>query len=1062
VNIALHKSRARRIRLPVLAAVACLVLGRCALADVPAGFQDTTLASGLSEPAALAFAPDGRLFVVEKAGRLRIVKDGTLLATPFLDVPQVVEPSVTFDDFSERGLLGVAFDPDFAENSFVYIYYSVCKVPGAGTCQTAKNRVARITAGYLGDPDLADPTSHTVLLDDIDSDAGNHNGGWLDFGPVDGKLYVAIGDGGADHTKSQNLGSLNGKILRLNRDGTVPLDNPFLGVPQARPEIYALGFRNPWRCRFHPDGRFFCGDVGESTWEEIDVIVAGGNYGWPITEGDFDPATYPQFVRPIATYSHASVGGGAAITGGDFGSATNFPGDYQQSYFFGDYVVGFIRRVVLAPDGVTVAQPATDFATNLHGNTDLIAGPDGALYYPDITDGEVHRIALIGSTPPVARATATPSQGEPPLTVQFSSAGSSAAPTIAGTQTIWPSTTVPDLVDGGDDVSNPPVGLGVELGVKFTSDVAGFVTGIRFYKSEANTGMHTGSLWSSTGTRLATATFTGESASGWQQLDFTPPVAIQPDTVYVASYFAPNRHYSGTLDYFATQGVDSPPLHALADGESGGNGVYAYGATSTFPSNTSRAQSYSVDVVFGIPADDPLSVLWDFGDGTPTSTDPAPSHTYTARGPYIARLTVSDGHMPTPGTATATVPITVGIPPTVTITEPVNDSFFHGGQTIPLAGSATDVGEGVLPSSALQWEIRFHHDTHYHPYLGGLIGSPLEDAFVTNTSGETSPNVSYEIILRATDSVGLTGVASVFILPETTTVQLDTSPPGLQLTLDGQPVTAPAQFKGVVGVERTIGAVSPQGPDEFSSWSDGGPQIHTISTPASDTTYTAFFDGGTTTTMPIVTTTTTSTTTTTEPGTTTSTTTTSSTTTTVTPETTTTSSSGPTTSSTATSSSTTATTSASTSTTTPISTTSSTTETTSTTTPTTSTTTTTLRPTCDPAVTMEAVGCRLDALDSRVADVASDLGGLGPGIERGVGRARDDLQRSTAFCEAGRLQRARAVLRAARHQLLTTLTKIRSRNGRKQIPGQVAAELVQLLEARAAEVKALRGALACP
>src|SRR5262249_46173527 len=160
---------------------------------------------------------------------------------PFLDVTQLVGPSVTFDDFSERGLLGVAFDPDFAENSFVYIYYSVCKEPGQAHCKTAKNRVARVTASH-GNPDVADPASHVLLLDDIDSDAGNHNGGWIGFGPVDGKLYVAIGDGGADHTKSQQLGSLNGKILRLNRDGTVPLDNPFVDDPQARPEIYALGF----------------------------------------------------------------------------------------------------------------------------------------------------------------------------------------------------------------------------------------------------------------------------------------------------------------------------------------------------------------------------------------------------------------------------------------------------------------------------------------------------------------------------------------------------------------------------------------------------------------------------------------------------------------------------------------------------------------------------------------------------------------------------------------------------------------------------------------------------
>ena len=160
-----------------------------------------------------------------------------------------------------------------------------------------------------------------------------------------------------------------------------------------------------------------------------------------------------------------------------------------------------------------------------------------------------------------------------------------------GTQTIWPSTAVPDRVDSGPD--NP-----VELGVKFRSDVAGFVTGVRFYKAALNTGTHVANLWSNTGTRLATATFTGESASGWQQVTFSAPVAIAANTVYVVSYHCPNGHYSIDVNYFAEDGVDSPPLHVLADGVTGGNGVYAYGAPSRFPTNTWFSSNYWVDVVF--------------------------------------------------------------------------------------------------------------------------------------------------------------------------------------------------------------------------------------------------------------------------------------------------------------------------------------------------------------------------------------------------------------------------------------------------------------------------------
>jgi hypothetical protein len=160
--------------------------------------------------------------------------------------------------------------------------------------------------------------------------------------------------------------------------------------------------------------------------------------------------------------------------------------------------------------------------------------------------------------------------------------------------TIWPGTAVPGAVDSGPDSA-------VELGVKFRSDVAGTITGIRFYKASTNTGTHVANLWSSTGTRLATATFTGETASGWQQVNFATPVAITANTVYVASYHTNVGHYSDNQNYFASQGVNSPPLHALAEGVSGVNGVYRYGSASNFPNLGWRSCNYWVDVVFTRP-----------------------------------------------------------------------------------------------------------------------------------------------------------------------------------------------------------------------------------------------------------------------------------------------------------------------------------------------------------------------------------------------------------------------------------------------------------------------------
>ena len=181
-------------------------------------------------------------------------------------------------------------------------------------------------------------------------------------------------------------------------------------------------------------------------------------------------------------------------------------------------------------------------------------------------------------------------------TAASSPAGITVASVTAVT-TIWPGMAVPAVVDGGPDSA-------VELGVKFNSDVAGSITGIRFYKAGANTGTHVGNLWTSTGTLLATATFTGETASGWQQVNFATPVSITANTVYVASYHANIGHYSFDNNYFLANGVNNPPLHALTNGVSGGNGVYAYSSASAFPNQASlNDRNYWVDVVWqaGLP-----------------------------------------------------------------------------------------------------------------------------------------------------------------------------------------------------------------------------------------------------------------------------------------------------------------------------------------------------------------------------------------------------------------------------------------------------------------------------
>ena len=166
--------------------------------------------------------------------------------------------------------------------------------------------------------------------------------------------------------------------------------------------------------------------------------------------------------------------------------------------------------------------------------------------------------------------------------------------TVSNTTTstsIWPASAVPGNASSTDTGA-------VELGVKFRSDVSGYVTGIRFYKGSTNTGTHVGNLWTTGGTNLATATFTGETASGWQQVNFATPVAIVANTVYIASYHAPNGRYAFDPNFFASAGVDNAPLHALSDAAAGGNGVYRYGAASGFPNSSYQSSNYWVDVVF--------------------------------------------------------------------------------------------------------------------------------------------------------------------------------------------------------------------------------------------------------------------------------------------------------------------------------------------------------------------------------------------------------------------------------------------------------------------------------
>ena len=374
-----------------------------AYAAAPAGFADTLLADGLDTPTAMEFAPDGRLFVSEKGGALRVIKNGVLLSAPFA--------SLSVNSEGERGLMGIAFDPNFVQNGYVYVYYTTSADP-------VHNKVSRLTADPA-DPDRALAGSEHTILDMEPLTTEFHNAGSLEFGPEDGKLYVSTGDNYYPYL-AQSLSSRFGKILRINPDGTIPADNPFYNTAGAYREIWALGLRNPFTFAFSStDGKMHINDVGQDGWEEINLGQRGANYGWPSCEG---ACSEPQFTDPVHSYPHPSGAGGSSIAGGAFYAASQFPSEYQESYFFGDYVGGFIKR--LTPENQVV-----DFLTDINSPIDIEIGPaedDGSLYYLSIGAGEVHKVQYTtqGNYQPTASASANQTSGQSPLVVTFDGSAS--------------------------------------------------------------------------------------------------------------------------------------------------------------------------------------------------------------------------------------------------------------------------------------------------------------------------------------------------------------------------------------------------------------------------------------------------------------------------------------------------------------------------------------------------------------------------------------------------------------------------------------------------------------
>jgi glucose/arabinose dehydrogenase len=419
--------------------------------SLPTGFSEVTVADRLADPTALAYAPDGRMFIAEKAGRLRVVSPaGSLVKAPVIDISGHVATA------GDRGLLGIAVDAAFATNRFVYLLYTY----DDDQAHPAAEKTARLTRiRVLPDNTVADALTdpETVLLgttgpapcpapantsDCIASTSDSHSIGTVRADP-DGTLWVGSGDGAQysymDPTALRTFDeqSMNGKILHVDRDGRGLADHRFcpeeINLTLVCTKLYAKGFRNPFRFQLRPGTTPVVGDVGWNTTEELDFVEPGQSYGWPCYEGIIHTVEYeelpeckalyaaaPSQTPPAHNYQHV-FGGSGAIVAGPQSTAAGYPEAYRNAWFFGDYGAGWIKAYDLVG-----GQPANvrDFAPTGFSGVDLETTPEGELVYVNFGDGSTNsgsvRRIVFGNAAPSAAAHATPASGSSPLSVELS------------------------------------------------------------------------------------------------------------------------------------------------------------------------------------------------------------------------------------------------------------------------------------------------------------------------------------------------------------------------------------------------------------------------------------------------------------------------------------------------------------------------------------------------------------------------------------------------------------------------------------------------------------------
>jgi len=382
-------------------AVSIITPASLSATNLPPGFVEELVASDLVGPMSMAWSPPGDLWIGGAQGHVYLLRANPNAASRY-SAP-IVAAELPVSNQGERGIIGIAVDPDYVQNRFIWVFYSKRDLP-------FRNRLSRLR--HVGDQLVEE----TVIFETPDLLNDFHNGGCLRFAS-DKTLYISTGDDGQFNETSQDPHDLRGKILRINRDGSPAVGNPFLDGEDGDPRVWALGLRNPWRFNFQPRSEaMFIADVGGSAYEEINLGIAGANYGWALTEGPEPPGT-PGVTYPIYFYPHTSQLGNGII-GGDHASGGNFPPAYRGNYFFGDVATRELFRMVL--DESNRAVSVERFASNtLSGPVDIQFGPDGALYYLAFRERGLLRVKYVGGSnrQPVAIASVEPDNGEAPLEV---------------------------------------------------------------------------------------------------------------------------------------------------------------------------------------------------------------------------------------------------------------------------------------------------------------------------------------------------------------------------------------------------------------------------------------------------------------------------------------------------------------------------------------------------------------------------------------------------------------------------------------------------------------------